>query len=206
MKFARGFKESLAHEGLFVKCSWTCCFRTDSLETDFPAHWVQHAIPYGKLKKCLKQVQRELLDLGLDSETLRSLIDPSTSSPVALQYKLNSKFPVPVLWPVSWTFSEASLVVSKPHTKLVWFPEKEAAEYHLSKQTLAACKTKRLTECCVMCSRFRFQDRSSETHRLHTAQGWRGSGCFTDPDHPSILRKACCGVARSAAYFSRWTG
>lgn len=59
---------------------------------DFPPHWVEHAIPYGQLKKCLKKVQRELQDLGLDPETLRALLDPDPTSPVALQYKLNSKF------------------------------------------------------------------------------------------------------------------
>jgi hypothetical protein len=38
MKFAREFREALANEG-------------------FPAHWVQHAVPYGELKKCLKKVR-----------------------------------------------------------------------------------------------------------------------------------------------------
>lgn len=56
---------------------------------DFPDHWVNNAIPYGQLKKCLKKVQRELHDLGLDPDTLRALLDPNTASPVALQYKLN---------------------------------------------------------------------------------------------------------------------
>lgn len=58
---------------------------------DFPAHWIEHAIPYGQLKKCLKKVQRELQDLGLDPETLRALLDPDTASPVALHYKLDGK-------------------------------------------------------------------------------------------------------------------
>lgn len=71
MKFAHGFKESLATQ-------------------DFPPHWVQSAIPYSQLKKCLKKVQRELQDLGLDQETLRDLLDPNTTSPVALKYKLNA--------------------------------------------------------------------------------------------------------------------
>ena len=38
MKFAREFREALANEG-------------------FPARWVQHAVPYGELKKCLKKVR-----------------------------------------------------------------------------------------------------------------------------------------------------
>ncbi|KHO01116.1 RING-14 protein [Metarhizium album ARSEF 1941] len=71
MKFARGFKETLANQ-------------------DFPPHWVTRAIPYGQLKKCLKKVQRELHDLGLDPETLRALLDPTTTSPIALQYNLKT--------------------------------------------------------------------------------------------------------------------
>ncbi|PHH67598.1 hypothetical protein CDD82_1293 [Ophiocordyceps australis] len=71
MKFAHDFKETLANQG-------------------FPPHWVNRAIPYGQLKKCLKKVQRELEDLGLDAQTLRALLDPHTTSPVALQYRLKS--------------------------------------------------------------------------------------------------------------------
>jgi hypothetical protein len=55
----------------------------------FPPHWVAQAIPYGQLKKCLKKVQRELQELGLDAETLKALLDSNTDSPVALNYSLN---------------------------------------------------------------------------------------------------------------------
>jgi len=71
MKFARDFRDTLASQ-------------------DFPVHWVEQAIPYGQLKKCLKKVQRELHDLGLDPETLKSLTDPENTSPVALNYRLNT--------------------------------------------------------------------------------------------------------------------
>ncbi|CAH0037052.1 unnamed protein product [Clonostachys solani] len=69
MKFGQDFKETLATQ-------------------DFPSHWVEHAIPYGQLKKCLKKVLKELKDLGLDHDTLQSLIDPENHSPVALKYRL----------------------------------------------------------------------------------------------------------------------
>ncbi|KAK3180384.1 hypothetical protein K4F52_008235 [Lecanicillium sp. MT-2017a] len=71
MKFAHSLKETLASQ-------------------DFPDHWVAQAIPYGQLKKCLKKVQRELQDLGLDQETLRALLDANAAAPVALQYKLRA--------------------------------------------------------------------------------------------------------------------
>ncbi|RGP60342.1 ring finger [Fusarium longipes] len=70
MKFGHDFKESLRAQ-------------------DFPPHWVDHAIPYSQLKKCLKKVARELHELGLDPETLRELLNPDATSPVALKYKLN---------------------------------------------------------------------------------------------------------------------
>lgn len=54
MKFAQEFRRTLHSEG-------------------FPQKWVDSAIPYGQLKKCLKKVTRELVDLGLDRNTLASL-------------------------------------------------------------------------------------------------------------------------------------
>jgi E3 ubiquitin-protein ligase BAH len=70
MKFAHSFKDSLASQ-------------------DFPSHWVDQAIPYGQLKKCLKHVTKELQEYGLDPETLRALLKPSQEdSPVALRYNL----------------------------------------------------------------------------------------------------------------------
>lgn len=62
MKFAHEFKETLDREA-------------------FPEHWLAAAIPYSQLKKCLKKVQRELQDLGLDKETLQHLLAEQTVSP-----------------------------------------------------------------------------------------------------------------------------
>ncbi|KXJ90668.1 RING-14 protein [Microdochium bolleyi] len=57
MKFAQEFRRILQTEG-------------------FPQKWVDSAIPYGQLKKCLKKVTRELVDLGLDRDTLAALAPP----------------------------------------------------------------------------------------------------------------------------------
>lgn len=62
MKFAHEFEETLKRE-------------------DFPHHWRAAAIPYSQLKKCLKKVQRELENLGLDKETLQHLLAEQTISP-----------------------------------------------------------------------------------------------------------------------------
>jgi hypothetical protein len=40
---------------------------------DYPPDWVNSAISYKKLKKCIKRVQQELLSLGLDKDTLDAL-------------------------------------------------------------------------------------------------------------------------------------
>lgn len=62
MKFAHQFKETLEREA-------------------FPDHWRAAAIPYSQLKKCLKKVQRELQELGLDNSTLQQLRAAQTVSP-----------------------------------------------------------------------------------------------------------------------------
>ncbi|GAW17896.1 hypothetical protein ANO14919_073640 [Xylariales sp. No.14919] len=54
MKFAQEFRKALQRE-------------------DFPQKWVDCAIPYGQLKKCLKKVTKELEEIGLDKETLTRL-------------------------------------------------------------------------------------------------------------------------------------
>ncbi|KAI0517682.1 RING-14 protein [Xylaria bambusicola] len=54
MKFAQEFRKALQREA-------------------FPRRWVDCAIPYGQLKKCLKKVTKELEEIGLDKETLTRL-------------------------------------------------------------------------------------------------------------------------------------
>ena len=54
MKFGQGFQTALTEEA-------------------YPQDWVDSAISYKKLKKCIKKVQRELLSLGLDAKTLEAL-------------------------------------------------------------------------------------------------------------------------------------
>jgi E3 ubiquitin-protein ligase BAH len=54
MKFAHDFDESLKKE-------------------EYPQEWIDSAISYRKLKKCIKKVQRELHGLGLDPHILEHL-------------------------------------------------------------------------------------------------------------------------------------
>ncbi|KAK8044872.1 hypothetical protein PG993_004896 [Apiospora rasikravindrae] len=61
MKFAQEFKKALQREG-------------------FPQRWIDSAIPYGQLKKCLKKVTRELETIGLDRDTLAQLAASQTSA------------------------------------------------------------------------------------------------------------------------------
>lgn len=97
MKFAREFRTALVNEG-------------------YPARWVNAAIPYGQLKKSIKKVASELQSIGLDSETLAQLTQPSPEaepgrreSAVAFQYNFDGKVPSfpptgsPALIPLSGT-------------------------------------------------------------------------------------------------------
>lgn len=70
-------------------------FQEDLEKGEYPQEWIDSAIPYRKLKKCIKKVQRELQSLGLDQETLLRLYQqsgkPKSSGPQdqdaqALQY------------------------------------------------------------------------------------------------------------------------
>jgi hypothetical protein len=54
MKFAHDYTEALCKE-------------------HYPSQWVQSAISYRHLKKCIKKVRKELLSLGLDPDTLNLL-------------------------------------------------------------------------------------------------------------------------------------
>lgn len=114
MKFARDFKETLASQ-------------------DFPSHWVNKAIPYGQLKKCLKKVQQELHDLGLDPDTLRALLDPNTTAPVAIKYRLkaanDSNFVRPKLTVYVHMQNGVAVDASLTPTSRAFF-EKIAAEIH----------------------------------------------------------------------------
>ncbi|KAF2459591.1 SPX domain-containing protein [Lineolata rhizophorae] len=55
MKFAHIFQDHLTKDG-------------------FPQHWVDSAISYRQLKKCIKRVEEELTALGLDADTLTALL------------------------------------------------------------------------------------------------------------------------------------
>ncbi|RMZ77763.1 hypothetical protein DV737_g4207, partial [Chaetothyriales sp. CBS 132003] len=65
---------------------------------EFPQEWVDSAINYKKLKKCIKRVRKELLSLGLDQQTLQKLWqhvagggsqgDGSGTGPPILSYKV----------------------------------------------------------------------------------------------------------------------
>src|SRR2546423_14764311 len=57
MKFGHEFQEALKREG-------------------YPDRWVESAIAYGRLKKCIKKVEGELLNLGLNAETLKRILHP----------------------------------------------------------------------------------------------------------------------------------
>lgn len=75
MKFAHEYEAALKQEG-------------------YPERWVQSAISYRQLKKCIKKVQRELSHIGLDASTLRQLwqsLETSNMTGDPVQYKFEGK-------------------------------------------------------------------------------------------------------------------
>ncbi|RMZ84317.1 hypothetical protein DV738_g695, partial [Chaetothyriales sp. CBS 135597] len=54
MKFGQGYQSALDNK-------------------EFPQEWVDSAISYKQLKKCIKRVRKELLSLGLDQQTMQKL-------------------------------------------------------------------------------------------------------------------------------------
>ncbi|PHH81878.1 hypothetical protein CDD83_3457 [Cordyceps sp. RAO-2017] len=146
MKFAHGFKETLANQG-------------------FPHHWVKQAIPYSELKKCLKRVQRELQDLGLDPDTLRALLNHNVYSPVALRYKLkatNSSLVRPKLT-VHIHMQDGVAVDARPAPTSRHFSERIAAE-------LPFCHSSTHLELNNTYSRFVHTNKMMEPMALSSAQ------------------------------------
>ncbi|KAI4142177.1 MAG: hypothetical protein L6R39_005055 [Caloplaca ligustica] len=64
MKFAREYEATLQHE-------------------QYPQHWIQSSISYRQLKKCIRNIQLELRELGLDSDGIKELLHPNTSGDAA---------------------------------------------------------------------------------------------------------------------------
>ncbi|MCJ1394965.1 hypothetical protein MMC18_007846 [Xylographa bjoerkii] len=75
MKFARAFKAALQKDG-------------------YPEEWIVSAVSYKQLKKCINSIQKELVDMGLDTDTLAQLWDShggSAENRNPLQYTLGDK-------------------------------------------------------------------------------------------------------------------
>ena len=64
-------------------------------EEDFPADWQAAAIRYRELKKCIRKVQSELLDLGLTVEVLKRLVEEA-EGPI-FRYMFDGLPPFPLL-------------------------------------------------------------------------------------------------------------
>lgn len=61
MKFAREYEATLKQE-------------------QYPQHWINSSISYRQLKKCIRKIQLELQELGLDSERIKQLLQPVGSA------------------------------------------------------------------------------------------------------------------------------
>lgn len=114
MKFGRVFKQSLTNEG-------------------FPPEWVDSAISYSQLKKCINRLTDELQQVGLDPATLSKLLkhvedynasaDQDNDQERPFEYILNGDTP-----------TESSSKARRPfHPKLLFYVNETTGEVHSAK-------------------------------------------------------------------------
>ena len=61
MKFGRSYAIALKHGG-------------------YPNHWVDSAISYRQLKKCIRKLELEFLEIGVSVDDLRKLLQSTTTN------------------------------------------------------------------------------------------------------------------------------
>ncbi|KAJ4365669.1 hypothetical protein N0V83_008289 [Neocucurbitaria cava] len=114
MKFGRVFKQSLTNEG-------------------FPPEWVDSAISYSQLKKCINRLTNELQQVGLDPPTLSKLLkhvedynaaaDQDDDQERPFEYILNGDTP-----------ADSSSKSRRPfHPKLLFYVNETTGEVHSAK-------------------------------------------------------------------------
>lgn len=95
MKFAHEFKVT-ALEYRFEEDKHADKDKEALRKEGFPPGWVESAIPYSQLKKCINRVESELRGLGLDAETLGHLIPSTTDTKSSLPPRRTSAGDAPV--------------------------------------------------------------------------------------------------------------
>lgn len=61
MKFARDYEAGLQNE-------------------QYPSHWITSSISYRQLKKCIRKIQSEIQELGLDPIEIKKLLHPAVAA------------------------------------------------------------------------------------------------------------------------------
>ena len=90
-------------------------FQEDLEKGAYPPEWIDSAIPYRKLKKCIKKVQHELNSLGLDHETLIRLYQQNDKSVVAGSQSQDVQ-------PLQYTFQEGDIRTFIPRLTIALDP------------------------------------------------------------------------------------
>lgn len=71
-------------------------FETSLKQEQYPQHWLQSAISYRQLKKCIRKIQSELLELGLEAVEVKQLLQLVQSADAAGTHIFDC---CPTLWP-----------------------------------------------------------------------------------------------------------
>jgi len=114
MKFGHAFKQSLRNEG-------------------FPTEWVDSAISYSQLKKCINRLTDELRQVGLDPETLSKLLKHVEDYNASTTQDDDQERPFEYILDAEH-FTDASHHARKPfQPKLLFFVNETSGEVHSAK-------------------------------------------------------------------------
>lgn len=120
MKFGHEFKEKLKTQG-------------------FPPDWVESAISYSQLKKCINRLTNELAGLGLDPQTLKKLLTKVEDYNAANTSNTDNDRPLEYLLSGEPVVNDQGGERKKPfHPKLIFYVSEETGELdsaHLDEET-----------------------------------------------------------------------
>jgi E3 ubiquitin-protein ligase BAH len=114
MKFGQAFKQSLRNEG-------------------FPPDWVESAISYSQLKKCINRLTDELQQVGLDPETLSKLLKHVEDYNASADHEDEQERPFEYILNGDDSAHAASPARKPFHPKLLLYVSESTGEVHSAK-------------------------------------------------------------------------
>ena len=145
MKFGRLYRETLRNEG-------------------YPPDWVDSAIPYAQLKKCIARLTSELAQLGLDPATLGTLLKHVEHYNASASDDDDQDRPFEYILAGDVSPTQPSGQRKPFHPKLLFYVDKTTGEAHAKLHS----------------------ETRSKLHMLAVATGVSQLRIFEEPDHQSL--------------------